>query len=195
MLNIHMNGIESSSELVGLEAVKMDERVILVDENDKEIGSEEKIEAHKTGKLHRAFSIFVFNSKGEMLLQQRALHKYHSGGLWANACCSHPRLGETLEEAVHRRLKEEMGFDCELKEIFSFIYKAKVGTLTEHELDHVFIGKYDGDVHPDPGEVGGYRWVTIESLRKDVQTHPELYTEWFKIALEKTLTIYGETSF
>ncbi|MBU7047042.1 MAG: isopentenyl-diphosphate Delta-isomerase [Theionarchaea archaeon] len=173
----------------------MDERVILVDENDKELGSEEKIEAHKTGKLHRAFSIFVFNSKGEMLLQQRALHKYHSGGLWANACCSHPRLGETLEEAVHRRLKEEMGFDCELKEIFSFIYKAKVGTLTEHELDHVFIGMYDGDVHPDPGEVGGYRWVTIESLRKDVQTHPEAYTEWFKIALEKTLKIYGETSF
>ena len=173
----------------------MDERVILVDENDKERGSEEKIEAHKTGKLHRAFSIFVFNSKGEMLLQQRALHKYHSGGLWANACCSHPRLGETLEEAVHRRLKEEMGFDCELKEIFSFIYKAKVGTLTEHELDHVFIGRYNGDVHFNPDEVGGYKWVTIESLRKDVQTHPELYTEWFKIALEKTLTIYGKPSF
>ncbi|MBU7017970.1 MAG: isopentenyl-diphosphate Delta-isomerase [Theionarchaea archaeon] len=173
----------------------MDERVILVDENDKEIGSEEKIEAHKTGKLHRAFSIFIFNSKGEMLLQQRALHKYHSGGLWANACCSHPRLGETLEEAVHRRLKEEMGFDCELEEIFSFIYKAKVGTLTEHELDHVFIGRYDRDVHFNPDEVGGCKWVTIESLRKDVQTHPELYTEWFKIALEKTLTIYGKTSF
>jgi isopentenyl-diphosphate delta-isomerase len=168
----------------------MDERVILVDENDKEIGSEEKIEAHKTGNLHRAFSIFTFNSKGKMLLQQRAQNKYHSGGLWANACCSHPRLGEMLGEAVHRRLKEEMGFDCELKEIFSFIYKARVGPLTEHELDHVFIGMYDGEVHPNPDEVDDYRWVTIESLKEDVKNHPEAYTEWFKIALEKTLTIY-----
>ena len=170
------------------------ERVILVDENDKEIGSEEKMEAHRTGKLHRAFSIFTFNSKGEMLLQQRAKNKYHSGGLWANTCCSHPRLGETLEEAIHRRLKEEMGFDCELKEIFSFIYKDTVGTLTEHELDHVFIGMYDGEVHPNPGEVDDYKWVTIESLKEHVKTHPEAYTEWFKIALEKTLKMYEETS-
>ncbi|KYK38194.1 MAG: isopentenyl-diphosphate Delta-isomerase [Theionarchaea archaeon] len=164
----------------------MKARVILVDENDKEIGFEEKMEAHKTGKLHRAFSIFVFNSKGELLLQRRAKDKYHSGGLWSNTCCSHPRVGETLEEAVHRRLKEEMGFDCELREAFHFIYKAKVGDLTEHELDHVFIGRYNGEVNPNPDEVEEYKWVPVASLNKDMKVHTENYTEWFKIAFERT---------
>ncbi len=164
----------------------MKARVILVDENDKEIGFEEKMEAHKTGKLHRAFSIFVFNSKGELLLQRRARDKYHSGGLWSNTCCSHPRVGETLEEAVHRRLKEEMGFDCELREAFHFIYKARVGDLTEHELDHVFIGRYNGEVNPNPDEVEEYKWVPVASLSKDMKVHPENYTEWFKIAFERT---------
>jgi isopentenyl-diphosphate delta-isomerase len=170
----------------------MKERVILVDENDTKIGDEEKIEAHKAGKLHRAFSVFTFNSKGEMLLQRRAAHKYHSGGLWTNACCSHPRLGEPVEEAVHRRLKEEMGFDCELKKIFHFIYKAELGDLTEHEFDHVFVGKFDEPVNPDPEEVDGYRWVPLASLKEDIKAHPENYTEWFKIALEKVVSHYEE---
>lgn len=165
----------------------MEERVILVDENDREIGSEEKLHAHRTGKLHRAFSIFTFNSKGEMLLQRRARNKYHSGGLWSNACCSHPRLGESLEGAVHRRLKEEMGFDTDLKEAFHFIYKAKVGNLTEHELDHVFIGEYNGKVNPDPEEVEEYVWAELEPLKEDMKTHPEKYTEWFKIAFERVM--------
>ncbi len=165
----------------------MEERVILVDENDREIGSEEKIQAHRRGKLHRAFSIFIFNSKGEMLLQRRARNKYHSGGLWSNACCSHPRSGESLEGAVHRRLKEEMGFDINLEEAFHFIYKAKVGNLTEHELDHVFVGEYDGEVSPDPEEVEEYVWAELEQIREDMKTHPENYTEWFKSAFEKVV--------
>jgi isopentenyl-diphosphate delta-isomerase len=170
----------------------MEDKVILVDENDEEIGSEEKLEAHRTGKLHRAFSIFAFNSKGEMLLHKRARTKYHSGGMWSNTCCSHPRVGELLEEAVHRRLVEEMGFNCDLKEAFHFIYKAEVGTLTEHELDHVFVGKYDGEVTPDPNEIEDYEWVTIESLREDMRKYPEAYTEWFKIALEDAIKFYEE---
>src|SRR4030042_2763439 len=126
------------------------EKIILVDENDREIGTEEKLKTHEQGKLHRAFSIFVFNSKGELLLQRRAKGKYHSGGLWTNTCCSHPREGEKLEEAVHRRLKQEMGLDCPLKEAFSFIYKVRFENgLFEHELDHVFIGRVDGKPVPD----------------------------------------------
>ncbi len=171
----------------------MDERVVLVDENDREIGSEEKIEAHRTGKLHRAFSIFIFDSKREMLLQKRAMDKYHSGNLWSNACCSHPRVGESLEEAVHRRLKEEMGFDCEMKEAFHIIYRANVGALTEHELDHILIGRYEGDVSPNPDEVEDYKWMTIESLREDVKKHPENYTEWFKAAYERAIKFYEDS--
>lgn len=165
----------------------MSEFVVLVDEHDKEIGSEEKMKAHREGKLHRAFSIFVFNSKGEMLLHKRAKQKYHSGGLWTNACCSHPRVGEPLEEAVHRRLKEEMGFDCALKEIFHFIYNAHVGDLTEHELDHVFVGEYNGEVCPDHREADDYKWVCVETVKEDVDAYPENYTEWFKIALGKVI--------
>lgn len=160
--------------------------VILVDENDNEIGTEEKISAHKKGLLHRAFSIFIFDSKGRMLIQKRKKDKYHSGGLWTNACCSHPRPGEDINEAVHRRLKEEMGFDTQLKEIFSFIYKATFDNgLTEYEYDHVFIGFYDGDVHPNPEEAEDYKWIEVEELTKDVAQHPEKYTVWFKIALPK----------
>lgn len=172
--------------------MNMEERIILVDETDKDIGTEEKMEAHKAGKLHRAFSIFTFNSQREMLLQKRAKDKYHSGGLWTNTCCSHPRSGETLEEAVHRRLREEMGFDCDLKEMFHFIYKTKVGNLVEHELDHVFVGKYDGEVNPNPREVEDYTWAAVEPLREEVKKHPESYTEWFKIAFEKTVNLYEE---
>ena len=165
----------------------MEERVILVDENDLRVGSEEKMEAHKAGRLHRAFSIFVFNTGGDMLLQKRARDKYHSGGLWSNACCSHPRVGESLKEAVHRRLNEEMGFDCDLNEAFSFIYRAEIGDLVEHELDHVFTGVYDGDVDPNTDEVEDYKWVGLNSLKEDMRKHPETYTEWFKIAFERVI--------
>lgn len=164
------------------------EEVILVDEHDQPIGTMEKMEAHEKGLLHRAFSVFVFNDHGDMLIHQRAHHKYHSGGLWTNACCSHPRKGETVLEAAHRRLKEEMGFDCELREIFQFTYKAALdNSLTEHELDHVLIGRFN-EVPPfNPEEVADYKYISLPSLEKDVKQHPEHYTEWFKIALENVL--------
>jgi isopentenyl-diphosphate delta-isomerase len=162
---------------------------VLVDENDNEIGIEEKIKAHENGgKLHRAFSIFVFNSRGELLLQKRAETKYHAPGLWTNTCCSHPRPGESLEDAVHRRLKEEMGFDCELKRVFHVIYKADVGNgLTEWEFDHVFIGKFDGEPKPNPEEASDWKWVSLEEVERDVKEHPEKYTPWFRIILPKVI--------
>jgi isopentenyl-diphosphate delta-isomerase len=171
----------------------MNEMVILVDPQDRQIGVEEKMKAHREGKLHRAFSVFVFNEKGEMLLQKRAPQKYHSGGLWTNACCSHPRPGEAIEQAAVRRLNEEMGFVCELKKAFHFIYKAELdGGLIEHEFDHVFIGNYKGETAlggftPDPNEVVDYRWLDIHSLKIEVKTFPEKFTTWFKIALGQTL--------
>ena len=162
------------------------ERVILVDEKDKEIGTEEKMKAHQNGgRLHRCFSIFIFNSKGQMLLQKRAKTKYHCGGLWTNTCCSHPRPGESLEEAVHRRLKEEMGFDCDLKEDFSFIYKANFGELTEWEFDHVFTGKFDGEPKINPEEVDDFKWINVRVLQEDIKENPTKYTPWFKIAIKK----------
>ncbi len=162
------------------------EIIILVDRHDKKIGTEEKMKVHKEGKLHRAFSIFVFNSKGELLLQKRAKSKYHSGGLWTNTCCSHPRQGESLEEAAHRRLKEEMGFDCRLKEIFSFTHKAKFANgLIENEFDHVFLGKFDGKPKSNPKEVEDWKWVSIDKLKKDISREPGKYAVWFKIALKR----------
>jgi len=162
------------------------EKVILVDKNNRKIGEEEKIKAHKEGKLHRAFSIFIFNSKGELLIQQRANSKYHSGGLWSNTVCSHPRLGESLIKSAHRRLKEEMGFDCELKKLFCFIYKAKFENgLTENEYDCVFIGKFDGEPEPNLEEVSNYKWINIKNLKKDIKKNPDKYAIWFKIALKK----------
>ena len=158
--------------------------VILVDKNDNQIGTEEKLSAHKAGKLHRAFSIFVFNKKKELLIHKRASEKYHSGGLWTNTCCSHPRVGEQLEVAVHRRLEEELGFDTELEKKFHFIYKAQVGDLTEHEFDHVFFGQFDGKFTPNPEEVEEVEWVSYENLVYDMDEHPEIYTEWFKIIME-----------
>jgi len=163
------------------------EKVILVNEKDEEIGVEEKIKAHREGKLHRAFSIFIFNKKGELLIQKRAKSKYHSGGLWSNTCCSHPRPKEGLMEAAKRRLKEEMGIECELKEIFKLIYKVKVGKLIEHEIDHVFVGKFDGKPKPNKKEVEGWKWVSLKELEKDMKENPEKYTEWFKIILPKLI--------
>ncbi len=164
------------------------EHVILVDKDNKEIGIMEKMEAHEKGMLHRAFSVFLFNSKGEMLLQQRAVSKYHSGGLWTNTCCSHPRDKEKTITAAHRRLEEEMGFDCEIEKAFHFTYKSILDNdLTEHELDHVFIGQYEGEIKPNPEEVESYKHISISELTKDVAENSDNYTEWFKICLEEVL--------
>jgi len=162
------------------------EQIILVDENDNEIGFGRKIEVHEEGKLHRAFSIFVFNSKGEMLIQKRAKEKYHSGGLWTNTVCSHPRKGEGLGNAVHRRLFEEMGFDCELKRVFSFIYKNEFENgLIENEFDHVFIGKYNGNFEVNREEVEAWKWISVEELKEDIVKNPKDYSCWFKILVSK----------
>lgn len=163
----------------------MNEIIVLVDENDNQIGTGEKMAVHRAGKLHRAFSVFVFNSKGEMLLQRRALTKYHSGGLWTNTCCSHPRPEEKTIDAAKRRLKEEMGFECELEEVDSFVYKTEFEGLFEHEFDHVFVGKYEGEMGVDREEVEEYKWISLEDLYEDVKQNPQKYTSWFKIALER----------
>lgn len=162
------------------------EYVVLVDERDLETGVMEKLQAHREGKLHRAVSVFIFNSKGEMLLQQRAAGKYHSAGLWTNACCSHPRQGEAVHEAARRRLYEEMGLACVLNEAFTFVYKAHFENgLTEHEYDHVFIGVTDTVPAPDKTEVAAWNYLDREALETDIKAHPDQYTEWFKICLEK----------
>lgn len=159
------------------------EKVILVDEHDKETGFMEKIEAHQKALLHRAFSVFVFNSSNEMLLQQRTLNKYHSGGLWTNSCCSHPRPGEDTADAAARRLKEEMGFETPVRKIFDFTYKtAFTNGLTEHEFDHVFVGYYDGAVAPDVQEVKSYVWKPVEEISEALQKDASQFTEWFRIA-------------
>ena len=160
----------------------MEEKVILVSKVDEQLGLMGKMEAHEKGILHRAFSVFVFNKKGELLLQQRALDKYHSPGLWTNTCCSHQRDGESNIEAGKRRLQEEMGFNCDLKEMFWFVYKAAFDNgLTEHELDHVMIGHYEDDPVVNPEEAAAFKWMAMEDVKKDMQVQPELYTEWFKI--------------
>ena len=162
------------------------EEVILVNENDVETGVMEKMEAHHKGALHRAFSVFVFNDKNEMLLQQRAFSKYHSGGLWTNSCCSHPRPGEETLEAATRRLKEEMGFETALHKIFDFTYKAHFENgLTEHEFDHVFSGHYNGVVHPNPDEVCGFEWLSMDAIGARLEQNPSEFTAWFRIAFPK----------
>lgn len=159
------------------------ERVILVDERDNEIGTALKMPAHEAGTLHRAFSIFIWGPDNRVMLQRRALDKYHSGGLWTNTCCSHPRPGETTEGAAHRRLKEEMGFDCPLTHAFDFIYRAKLDHgLTEHEFDHVYIGCYDGEPVLNAAEASGWRWVSPDALDAEIAAAPETFTVWFKIA-------------
>ena len=166
----------------------MMERVVLVDEKDNPLGTMEKMEAHEKGVLHRAFSVFIFNNKGEMLLQQRAFSKYHSGGLWTNTCCSHPRDGETTLEAAHRRLQEEMGFDCEIEKAFDFIYKKNLDKgLIEHEFDHVFIGEFEGEVCFNKEEVNAYIYRPVQAVVDEVNQTPEKYTEWFKICLDEVV--------
>ncbi len=163
----------------------MEEFVVLVDQDDQKLGLMEKQQAHVAGLLHRAFSVFVFNSRGELMIQQRAASKYHSPTLWTNTCCSHPRDNETYEQAAHRRLEEEMGFDCELEYKFNFIYKAHLeNDLIEHELDHVFIGTFDDEPKLNPDEVMAYRWVELDDLKKDMEKNPQNYTAWFKIIFE-----------
>ena len=162
--------------------------VILVDENDVQRGTMEKMEAHKKGELHRAFSIFVFNSNKELMLQRRASDKYHSGGLWTNTCCSHPQPEEDLKDAAHNRLKEEMGFDCDLKNVFHFIYKNEFNNdLTEHELDHVFIGYYDKKPQINIKEVMEWKYMPLDEIKQSMKLDPELFTAWFKIVFEKVL--------
>lgn len=164
------------------------EQLILVDGNDVQIGTGEKMDVHQRGVLHRCFSIFVFDREGRVLMQQRARTKYHSGGLWTNTCCGHPRDGEKTEDAAHRRLREEMGFDCEMKEALTFIYRAELDRgLIEHEFDHVFFGHHNGEVVPNPEEADGYRWSPVEEVLEEMNTAPERYTVWSIIALKKLI--------
>lgn len=158
--------------------------VVLVDEHDNEIGVMGKMEAHEKGALHRAFSIFIFNDKNEMLIHQRAKSKYHSGGLWTNACCSHPLPGEEVLDAANRRLKDEMGFSTALEHAFSFTYSAKFENgLTENEFDHVFIGNHSGAIDPNPEEVSDYSYHSIGAIRDMIEKGPGSFTIWFKLAL------------
>jgi isopentenyl-diphosphate delta-isomerase len=172
-------------------AKKKTSEVILVDKEGKEIGKGEKLKVHQEGKLHRAFSIFIFNKKGELLLQKRAKSKYHSPCLWSNTCCSHPRPGFDIKEEAKKRLKEEMGIETDLKEIFSFTYKAKVGGLIEHEFDYVFIGKFDGNPKPSKKEVEAWKWISWNFLKSEIKENPEKYTPWLKIILNKVFAYYG----
>ncbi|NLR82092.1 isopentenyl-diphosphate Delta-isomerase [Chitinophaga eiseniae] len=162
--------------------------VILVNEKDEAIGTMEKMEAHQKGVLHRAFSVFIINDAGELLLQRRALEKYHSAGLWTNACCSHQFPGETTAAAAHRRLQEEMGFDCELHEIFAFTYKSEFDNgLTEHEFDHVLLGVYNGNILPNAAEVCDYRYLPTRQILELIKNEPDTFTIWFHKALPMVL--------
>ncbi len=160
--------------------------VVLVDKNDRDLGIMEKMKAHIEGVLHRAFSIFIFNSKGELMIHQRALTKYHSPGLWTNTCCSHPQLNQSVLDNAHTRLQEEMGFDCGFSEAFTFLYNAEVGQgLIEHEFDHVFIGISESQPNINPDEVESWKYMSMDDLRTDIKDNPAIYTVWFKIAFEE----------
>lgn len=165
------------------------EQVVLVDENDREIGLMEKQRAHEEGRLHRAFSVLIFNDKNEMLIHQRALNKYHCGGLWTNACCSHPRQNESPVAAAKRRLQEEMGFTTDVHFVDSFVYKAAFDNgLTEYEFDHLFIGRYNEAPSPSPEEVADWKYIQIDELINDIEAHPEKYTIWFITIVKAHLT-------
>lgn len=171
----------------------MEEKVVLINEKDEQIGLMDKMEAHEKALLHRAFSVFIINKKKELLLQQRAAHKYHSPLLWTNTCCSHQRDGESNITAGKRRLQEEMGFQTELKELYSFIYKAPFDNgLTEHECDHVMIGYYNNDPIVKKKEVKDFKWVKLQKLQKDMEINPEKYTVWFKITFNRFCEFLNE---
>ncbi|MEJ2502558.1 MAG: isopentenyl-diphosphate Delta-isomerase [Gemmatimonadota bacterium] len=164
----------------------MTDRVVLVDWLDRPMGTEEKLAAHRDGRLHRALSVLVVNDAGELLLQRRADTKYHSAGLWSNTCCSHPRPDEAVEDAAHRRLQEEMGFDCDLDPAFAFVYRAELGDgLIEHEYDHVFLGRWNGSPTPDPDEASDWRWTAPEALRDEIARHPGRFTYWFRVIIRE----------
>jgi isopentenyl-diphosphate delta-isomerase len=166
----------------------MNELLILVDENDKEIGLMEKMPAHKSGKLHRAFSVFIFNTKGELLLQQRADSKYHSGGLWTNTCCSHPVSGEEIAVTIKKRLKEEMGIECATSFQFSFIYKSELANgLTEHELDHVYFGTTDEKPTLNKSEAKDWKYISLQTLKETVRQNPQNFTIWLQICLPEVI--------
>lgn len=166
----------------------MEDLVILVDENDQEDGVEGKMAAHLSGKLHRAISVFVFDSGGRLLLQKRASGKYHSGGLWSNTCCSHPRPNENSAVAARRRLREEMGIDCQLLEMFSFRYCAALSNgLVENEYDHVFFGSHEGEPVPNPEEVEDWKWIDLAGLRVDLTAHPDAYSFWLSVCLDRVV--------
>lgn len=166
------------------------DEVILVDENDRAVGTAPKLAVHQNGgQLHRAFSVFIFNSAGQMLLQRRSAGKYHFGGLWTNACCSHPVTGTPLADCARSRLRHELGINVPLEERFSFVYRAHdpASGLTEHEFDHVLVGRFDGKPEPNPEEVESFTWVHPDDLARDVEAHPERYTPWFRLVLERVV--------
>lgn len=174
----------------------MIEEVILVDDFDVQIGTMEKMKAHEQALLHRAFSVFIFDEEGKMLLQQRALTKYHSAGLWTNACCSHPRPGENTIDAATRRLMEEMGFTTPIKKILHFTYQVKFDNgLTEHEYDHVFVGIYNGQIKLNKSEVHDYTFKSMPTIQEELQHHPHQYTEWFKIVFPKVMDWWQNQNF
>lgn len=164
----------------------MQNQIILVDKNNSVIGIEDKLIAHKEALLHRAFSIFIFNNREELLIQRRALGKYHTPELWSNTCCSHQQSGETTIQAANNCLKEEMGFNCELTEVYNLIYKIRLDSkLWEHEFDHILIGNYNGIVTPNPQEVLEYKWIRFETLKSEIILNNKIFTPWFKMILEK----------
>ncbi|WP_199118031.1 isopentenyl-diphosphate Delta-isomerase [Pedobacter sp. ASV28] len=164
----------------------MAEQVVLVDEKDRQIGLMDKMQAHVEARLHRAFSVFLFNDKNELLLQQRAQSKYHCGGLWTNTCCSHPRSEEKMKTAVDRRLLEEMGIICHTEKVYDFIYKAQLENgLYEHEFDHVFFGRFSEKPNPNPKEVVDWKYMEMRELKTDIDKYPEKYTPWFKLIFEE----------
>lgn len=164
------------------------EEVVLVDEHDRPVGRGEKIETHLRPRLHRAFSVFVFDSSGRLLLQKRSSAKYHSGGLWSNTCCSHPRPGEPTDAAARRRLIEEMGFDCEVTKVFDLVYYAELdNNFFEHEYDHVFAGRYDGSPSPDPREVEDWKWIDVQALAEDLRANPHVYSYWLRVSFDELL--------
>ena len=172
----------------------MNDTVILVNEHDEQIGLMDKLEAHEKGMLHRAFSVFLFNTQGELLLQQRAFGKYHSEGLWSNTCCSHPMNGEVIQSAASRRLMEEMGLKTDLHFLYSFLYKAKLDKgLTEHELDHIFIGISDDEPVINTNEVADWKYISVNELLLDIESHPERYTVWFKMEVKNVLDRINES--